>query len=299
MSTRTKDNAAENEDKDVAFIVAAIHSKNQTGQRFLTSFKEKFGCDILNAKLRPSPRKNHYDFDILVRFPDGGEAWKHVEHKGSNLFRQIKPDEKYWAAAVQFHNGKCSDYSIARSYARVHYDKHVGSGTLKNTFGIVAPIPSFDVWFKQDCCVHDNPRSAFGKELKQKVRALRGARSSLLDERKVVIEALKFEDDDKQQLIKEVLPIANKILEDKDYWLTICGNLEDGKFNLAWNPKFKIGEIKQVVIRKELDVWFDFTCLDKFTFSAHLRWGKGAGFSCLRVDLKDTPTSAVAHVEED
>jgi hypothetical protein len=299
MSTRTKEKAAENEDKDVAFIVAAIHAKNQTGNRFLASFKEKFGCDILDARPRPSPRKNHYDFDILVRFPNGEELWKHVEHKGSTLFRQIKPDEKYWAAAVQFHNGGCDKYSIAKSYARVHYDTHIASGSLKNTFGIIAPIPSYDDWFKQDCCVQADPRSAFGKELKKKVRAARGPRSSLLDERESVIKALQFTDEDTQKLIKEVLPIANQVLEDKDYWLTICGNLEDGNFNLAWNPKFKIGEIKKVVIRKELDVWFDFTCSNGFTFSAHLRWGKGAGFSCLRVDLKDTPTSAVADVEDD
>jgi hypothetical protein len=314
MSTRTKENAAENEDKDVAFIVAAIHAKNQTGNRFLASFKEKFGCDILDARPRPSPRKNHYDFDILVRFPNGEELWKHVEHKGSTLFRQIKPDEKYWAAAVQFHNGKCTDYSISKTYARSFYDMYIGSGTLKERWGITSPTPSFDTWFDRDCKVQQDPKTPFTRELKEKVKKARGCGSwswvqkckcgkcknaSLRDERGPVNLALNFTDDHKKTLITEVLPIANQVLEDKDYWLTICGNLEDGNFNLAWNPKFKIGEIKKVVIRKELDLWFDFTCLDGFTFSAHLRWGKGAGFSCLRVDLKDTPTSAVADVEDD
>jgi hypothetical protein len=314
MSTRTKEKAAENEDKDIAFIVAAIHTKNHTGQRFLTSFKEKFGCDILDAKHRPSPRRNHYDFYILVRFANEEEVWKHVEHKGSTVFRQIKCDEKYWAAGVQFHNGKCTDYSISKSYARNFYDIYIKSDKLKNTWGITSPTPSFDVWFDRDCKVQQDPKTPFTRELKEKVKKARGCGSwswgqtckckpckdaSLRDERGLVNLALQFTDDDKKTLIAEVLPIANKALEQKDYWLTICGNLEDGNFNLAWNPKFKIGEIKEVVIRRELDLWFDFMCSDGFTFSAHLRWGKGAGFSCLRVDLKDTPKSAIVDVEDD
>ena len=287
MSTRTKETAAANETQDIAFIVAAIHTKNGTGQRFLATFKDEFDCEILDARARTgSSRGTHYDFDILVRFPNGEEAWKHVEHKGSKSFRTIKDDEKPWTAGVQFHNGGCDKYSIAKSYARIHYDTHVGSGSLKNTFDILAPIPSFDDWFKQDCCVQDDPRSAFGIELKQKVRATRGHRSSLLAERKPVIETLDLTQEVKQQFIKEVLPIANQALEQKDYWLTICGNLEDGKFNLAWNPKFTIGSIQDVEITKKKDITFKFNCSDDFTFGGILRWGKGAGFSCLRIDLK-------------
>ena len=287
MSTRTKETAAANETRDIAFIVAAIHTKNQTGQRFLTSFKEKFDCEILDARARQgSSRGTHYDFDILVRFPNGEEVWKHVEHKGSKACRPIKDDEKPWAAGVQFHNGGCDKYSLAKDYAKKHYDIHIASGSLKTAFGLSAPTPSFEDWFKQDCCVQDDPRSAFGKELKQKVRAKRGVRSSLLKERQPVIEALEITEEVKQQLIKEVLPIANQALEQKDYWLTICGSLEDGNFNIAWNPKFTIGSIQDLEITKKKDITFKFKCSDDFTFGGILRWGKGAGFSCLRVDLK-------------
>jgi hypothetical protein len=314
MATRTLARAAVNETRDISFIVAAIHSKNQTGQKFLSSFKEKFGCDILDARVRNGSRKNHYDFDILIRFNTGEEAWKHVEHKSSSVFREIKCDEKYWATAVQFHNGKCTDYSISKTYARKFYDTYIGSDSLKKIWGITSPTPAFDLWFNHDCKVQQDPKTPFTRELKEKVKKARGCGSwswdqkckcgkcknaSLRDERGAVNLALEFTKEDEKKLIAEVLPIANKALEQKEYWLTICGNLDEGNFNLAWNPKFKIGEIKKVVIRRELDVWFDFTCSDGFTFSAHLRWGKGAGFSCLRVDLKDTPTSAVVDVEDD
>lgn len=287
MSTRTKETAAANEKKDIAYIVAAIHSKNGTGQRFLNSFKEKFGCDILDARPREgSDRASHYDFNILVRSKTGEEDWKHVEHKGSKNFRAINDDEKPWTAGVQFHNGGCDKYSIAKHYAKKHYDIHIASGSLKTAFGITALTPSFEDWFKQDCCVQDDPRSAFGKQLKESVRRARGLRSSLLAERAPVVAALTFTDEDKQQFIKEVLPIANQALEQKDYWLTICGNLEDGKFNIAWNPKFTIGSIQDLEITKKKDITFKFKCSDDFTFGGILRWGKGAGFSCLRVDLK-------------
>jgi len=287
MSTRTKETAAANETEDINFIIAAIHTKNQTGQRFLATFKEKFDCEILDARDRQgSSRGTHYDFDILVRSKTGEEAWKHVEHKGSKTFRAIKADEKPWTAGVQFHNGGCDKYSIAKDYAKKHYDIHIASGSLKTEFGIVAPTPSFEDWFKQDCCVQADPRSDFGNELKQKVRAIRGHRSSLLDEREPVIEALEVTQEVKQQLIKEVLPIANQALEQKDYWLTICGSLDDGNFNLAWSPKFTIGTINDVLITKAKDILFEFKCSDDFTFGGILRWGKGAGFSCLRVDLK-------------
>jgi hypothetical protein len=76
------------------------------------------------------------------------------------------------------------------------------------------------------------------------------------------------------------------VLEEKDYWLTVRGSLKSGNFNLAWNPKFTIGAINTVVITKKKDIIFDFDCNDGFKFKGILRWGKGAGFSCLRIDLK-------------
>jgi hypothetical protein len=66
----------------------------------------------------------------------------------------------------------------------------------------------------------------------------------------------------------------------------VCGNLESGKFNLTWNPKFTITDIKEVIVIKKKDIVFEFKCTEDFRFKGILRWGKGAGFSCLRLDLK-------------
>ena len=72
----------------------------------------------------------------------------------------------------------------------------------------------------------------------------------------------------------------------KDYWLTVRGSLQTNEFTLAWNPKFVIGAINEVVITKGRDILFEFHCTDNFNFKGIMRWGKGAGFSCLRIDLK-------------
>lgn len=286
LSTRSKETAGVNETEDILFIIDAIHKKSISGMKFIDAFNKKFGDTLLDARVRTgSNRGTHYDFDILVRFTDGSEKWKHVEHKGAKG-GVIKDGEKPWLAGVQFHNGGCDKYTIARNYAKIHYDKHVASGDLSRSWNLSSPIPSFTDWWKNDCCRQDDPRTPFGIELKAAVRKVRGPKGSLLPERKPVIEALPIDAQVQAQLIKEVLPIANSVLEQKDYWLTIRGSLNSEEFNLAWNPKFTIGAINSVNIIKKDDVWFEFNCTDEFKFKAILRWGKGAGFSCLRIDLR-------------
>jgi hypothetical protein len=285
-SIRTKDKAGANETEDIKFIIDAIHIKNSSGMKIIDAFHKKFGDILVDARARTgSNRGTHYDFDILVRFTDGSEKWMHVEHKGSKG-GVIKDDEKPWVAGVQFHNGGCDKYTITKDYAQIHYDKHVASEDLSRKWNLTSPIPSFTDWWKNDCCRQDDPKTPFGIELKAAVRKVRGPKGSLLPERKPVIEALPIDNEVQAQLIKEVLPIANSVLEQKDYWLTIRGSLNSGEFNLAWNPKFTIGVINTVTITKKKDINFDFHCNDDFKFKGILRWGKGAGFSCLRIDLK-------------
>ena len=82
-----------------------------------------------------------------------------------------------------------------------------------------------------------------------------------------------------------MLPIANQALEQKDYWLTIYGDL-NGNFHCAWFPQFVIKTINEVIITKNKDIEMEFNCSEEFTFRGILRWGYGAGFSNLRLDLK-------------
>jgi hypothetical protein len=278
---RTRNIAAANEVEDIKAIITAINAQNCVGKQITDGFKNKFGIDISAARQRKgSNRGTHYDFEIEVN-----QEWKKVEHKGGQSYRLPNPDDAPWKAGVQFHNGGCEKYSLARKYARTWYNKYIESGSFKDEFGISVAIPTFDEWFAKDCRTQADPKSAFGKELKSKVRAARGPKASLLDKRAAVIEELEITEEDKRTLITEVLPIANHVLDQKDYWLSIHGDIR-GDFHAVWYPQFRIESINSVTIEKKLDIWMTFECQNNFTFNSILRWGKGAGFSCLRLDLR-------------
>jgi hypothetical protein len=277
MPERTKGNAAANEALDIAEIIRAIHERLANGLKIMASFKEKFNLEITDARARKgSSRGTHYDFEILVN----GE-WKHVEHKGSKKLCTIKPDEKPWAAGVQFANMGCEKWSIAKKFARIWYDMYIGSGEFKKEWNLTAPIPTFDEWFKNDCKVQGDPKTPFGIELKKNVKE-KGA--SLLKKRAAVLTALESDTAEIEILKKEALQIANVVLEEKDYWMTIRGDLK-GEFNVAWFPKFTIESIDDCIRLKCTDFKCKFQCANGFTFNGRLRWGKGP-FSNLRLDLK-------------
>ena len=286
---RNKKKAAENETRDIQAIINGINEKNGCGPKIMLEFVKKFpGKQIISARLRTgSSRGTHYDFELLIRdigSEEGGE-WKHVEHKGSQNYVHFKDTDRQWSAGVQFHNGGAEKYSLTRQYAQKWYDIYIGSNKLKEEFNISAPIPTFDDWFKYDCKVQGTPKTAFGKELKEKVRAKLGPRSSLSAKRAAVNDALTITDEVKKTLINEVLPIANEALKQKEYWLAIHGDLT-GEFHCAWYPQLVIKNIKEVVVEKKLDIEITFRCSEEFTFRGILRWGYGAGFSNLRLDLK-------------
>ena len=279
--SRTRNTAAANEVEDIAAIIYAINTRSPAGLKILSAFKDLFGVEATAARARRgSSRGTHYDFEVEVN-----QVWKKVEHKGGQAYRLPNPDDVPWKAGVQFHNGGCEKYSLARKYAQTWYATYLQSGALKEEFALAAPIPEFHEWFEKDCRVQGDPKTPFGKELKNKVREARGPRSSLLEKRAAVLDALEITDEDKVHLIQEVLPIANHALEQKEYWLSIHGSLS-GDFYAVWYPQFTIESIRDVTMKKNLDLELTFTCANNFTFHGILRWGKGAGFSCVRVDLK-------------
>ena len=287
-SPRTKDKAAVNEAEDIRAIIRGLTTNNECGSKIKAAFKEKFNMEILDARERiGKSRGTHYDLEILIRPVESSSVgeWKTVEHKGSKDYTQINPADTPWAAGVQFHNGGCEKYTLARKYAKCWYNMYVGSESLKKEFNLSAQIPTFEDWFKNDAKVQADPKTLFGKELKKAVRLLRGPKASLPEKRSACHNVFDISEEDRQLLIQEVLPIANQALLEKDYWMTIHGDLT-GDFYVAWYPQFTISRINDVIITKDLDINIQFICESGFNFKGILRWGKGAGFSNLRIDLK-------------
>jgi len=288
-STRPLRDAGKNEKKDILKIIEGIKVKNECGRKIVKAFAAKFpGHEIIDAKDRTGEnQKTHYDFEVLVRV-GGIETWKKVEHKGSHVYSPIKSTDSPWKAGVQWHNGTGDSYSCTKTYTRLWYDKYLASGELTREFGLTTPVPTYDEWFDLDCKVLGLERSTFGKELRKKVKAARpekGRFYSLLEKRKPINDVL-LTDEVKTAMKREVLPIANKALVDKEYWMAIRGDL-DGEFYVEWYPQFIITDIKEVTVAKErTDFVVKFECNDGFIFEGWLRWGYGAGFSNIRFDLR-------------
>lgn len=281
---RTRDDCGKNEQQDIHKIVIGINNKTMCGIKIIEQFKKRFGRTIVSARERSGEnRKTHYDFE--VRFEDEPEKWYSVEHKGHQNFIPIRPEQSPWKAGVQFHNGSCDKYEIGKKYAKEYYNEWIGSGSLKKEWNIEAAIPSFEEWFQKDAKVQGNPGTAFGKELKRKVRESRGTKESLRETRQPVNDKFNMSDKEITVFQNEILASLNSVLKEKDYWLTIHGDL-DNDFYCEWYPQFTLNEIKNITIKKELDIWFIIDC-GEIQFSAILRWGKGVGFSNIRIDARD------------
>jgi len=268
--------AGKHEVMDTRWIVNAIQTNTPFGRQLVTAFHETFGSTPTNARLvARSTRKNHHDIEMLVE-----NEWKNVEIKNSQKYTPIRTNRP-WTDGVQFYNGSCSKFSFAKKYAKTWYDMYIRNDVFRTQWQVTASTPTFDEWYARDCCVQGNPKTAFGKELKQRVRA---QGESLRDAREHVLKELDMTEDEKKVLIQEVGDIVRPVLLEKEYWLVIHGNVMEECY-VKWFPQYTIPEIQDVILKKGKDLEFIFQCTD-FEFYGILRWGKGAGFSCLRIDLK-------------
>ncbi len=279
---RTRATAGEQEKRDIAAVIAAISGRTEKGLRLIDAFRVATGgLEILGARARTGGNRNtHYDFEIFV---DG--VWRKVEHKGSAACVPVNPADSPWAAGVQFHNGGCEKYAIARAYTRVWYDLFVGSGRLKAEWGLGSAIPSYEEWYAKDAKAQGDPRTAFGLELKAAVRAARGDRGSLLELREEANAAFAPTEEELRAFGEEALVELRGALAQKEFWLTIHGD-PASSFYCHWWPQFTLGLLESVTLRREKDLFFDIVCAGGLRFSGLLRWGKGAGFSNVRMDAR-------------
>ena len=271
-----------NERLHIQTILAALKTRTELGLKLVGSpgYDAAVGAEIWDVRLPDgNNRAVHYDLKLFLR----DTRMLYVEIKCSQTNTPIQLNDPPWKCGVQFHNGPCTKYSLCKRYAQLWYDIHIQSGDLHREFALEAALPTFDEWYRLDVCRQTDPTTPFGLELKAKVRAHTGG--SLLAQRAPVVAAFEMTPADEASLMSEVYAEAKNAFNDKDCWLTVHGNLE-GEFNAAWFPKFTLTPIVSVQMTKKQDIHFVFTCEDGFKLKSILRWGKGAGFSCLRMDLK-------------
>ena len=291
---RTKGNAKANEDTDVSALITLLnHAESVKGQEMRDAFKARFGLTIIGAtrhktiqqakQKRGGGRSIHYDF--VVKLADGTE--RTVEHKGSKDKNPIDLSLPPWTGGVQFYNGGMEKYRLSQKYAREWYHKFIVSGILSERYGLTSPIPTEEEWIAKDAKVQSLAKTSFGKELKKVYQERRGCeKGSLKAERDEFVQGFNWSEEDNQHLAEDVFPLIQSSFAEKDVWLQIAGSVENGDFHFAWRDPIRIQRVERITIEKKKDIEFTVECDDGVVVHGILRWGYGAGFSNIRIDLK-------------
>ena len=293
---RSRTKTKKNEDLDIERIISVIN--NKIHKKIITLDD---GKKVIRAYRSSGSgnRKIHYDFCVDIENLDGSQqTGLRVEHKGSVEKRTIDPDHRL---GVQFHNGS-PKLSIMMVYLSAWYHFWLASGRLSEKYRITSTVPTFEDWVKRDAMVQGDPKTPFGKELKQLAREQNGPGSSLTAERDEFMNDGGFSaemvtTEHLEELKTHVLETANHCLQEKDMWLQIAGNIhgEETDYNHIWTPKSPLIEsISSVTIKMEskknvefvLDACYKGLDEKPIKIVGIMRWGKGQGFSNFRFDLK-------------
>jgi hypothetical protein len=276
-----------NESINIQLLIDHLNNLSPIGLSIINKLKENLDIIFKKAIIRKmGNRKCHYDFIIV----DNNDVEHKVEHKGSYKYKKIEADDKPWKSGVQFGNLGCDKFEeLTRVYALIWYKEYIESNYLKDEYKISAIIPTFNTWYRSDCCTQGNPKTLFGKELKQNYRKEYGHTSPLHLRNKVnsiFLEKVRKDFSLLERFQTNVYDIAKKLLDEKDIWIQINGDLKTNNvcFRVYGKQEIKnpLSNIK-CITKSDIDLVFDDNLLK---IKAKLRWGKGAGFSNLRVDLK-------------
>ena len=206
-----------------------FHIKNETPSG--KKIKEEFGKTFPAIKvfdetvISGGNRTTHHDFGLKWLAEEGRKV---VEFKGSEKKRAIDCAKPPWENAVQFYNGTGNKFTVGNSYAKKFY--HTALDEIIAHLELKTPKPIYDEWEK-DAFSQGKPKTPFVCELREK-----GYKGKYLsDMRKKFNKEFVLTPEELEILKGEVLKKANEVLEEKDYWLQINGNI-DGEIikNIKW-----------------------------------------------------------------
>lgn len=281
LNPKKKNGIRENE--EIKYIIESINSNNNFGKKLKQTFLKEFKEKIISVR-KTSGRSKHNDFEILL---EGEQEWKRIEHKGSRKLKNIDDDCKPWIDSCQFYNGDPKPFNICKKYARLWWNHFIKSGILSEIYHIKTDIPKFNTWIK-DAFRQGKPLTNFVKELREKSIEKNGT-ASLFEERKKFNKKFTEEyinEKDIKSIIKQLQPIYENVMKNKDYWLKINGDIYK-EFRFKWFKQNNIPKIIEVeVIENKLDPMFKCICDNNTDFTAHLRWGYNQGITNIRLDLK-------------
>jgi hypothetical protein len=286
-----KSTAKKDEDIRVQNICDHINNKTELGLKLIKEYYELFDKEIENV-VKKGGKNIH--FDMIIYHTDGTKY--QCEEKGTDTYHvNINIGTVPWENSVEFYNGPANKFTISKKYLKLWYDTNVNNNTIKEKYNL-PEIPEYIYWLEgSPYCMYD-PKIEYSIILKKNFREINGGESmgghgkknTDIDYRKQVNEKFKMEinETDEKLLIKEVQEIYDDVMNQKECWLQTTGNPQTNEFSFKWYKKIDPKTIKKVEIIDNPDILFKFILDDNNSFIGHMRWGKGCGFSCFRMDLK-------------
>lgn len=278
--------AKKDEDIRVQWICDQINQRTEVGLKIMSDYKEKFGKEIRSVIKKGG---NNIHYDIYIHHNDGTTT--RCEEKGTQHYTEVinentPPHEN----SVEFYNGPAEKFSISKKYLKLWYDSIVNDSDINLKYNLPVP-PPFEAWLLGGPYCMIDPKSEYSIKTKMNYRekypkkSMNGWGHDEIDYRIKVNELFEITEEEKSILIKEVQTIYNDVMEQKDVWLQTTGKI-DGPFSFKWFDKITPQKIVGVDLLKKKDIEFIFKLEDGGSFTGIMRWGKGCGFSCFRVDFK-------------
>jgi hypothetical protein len=275
-----------NEDIRNCWICEQINIPTELGKLMKYKYHEKTGLEILRVEKKGG---NNEHYDILIYHTDG--TFARCEEKGTIKYHEIIDDTtKPYENSVEFYNGPAEKFSIALKYLKLWYNINVINAEITSKYNLPPP-PSFEEWLTGGPYCMVDPISDYSKTLKINYRNIYPGKSmnswghDEIDYRENPNNAFDITDEEKTILINEVQNIYNDVMNEKDVWLQTTGTV-DGNFSFKWFNKIEPKKIVGVDLLKKKDIEFKFNFEDNTYITGIMRWGKGCGFSCFRMDLK-------------
>ena len=282
--------AKKDEDMRNSKICNNVNTNTELGKLMKHGYHEKTGMTILRFEKKGG---NGDHFDILIIHPDG--TFSRCEEKGTKKFHEnIDETTKPYENSVEFYNGPAENFSISRKYLKLWYDINVNNPDIIKKYNLPQP-PPFEEWLKGGPYCMVDPKSCYSKTLKVNYRNMYPGKSmnswghDEIDYRIQVNQSFEITEEEKKILIEEVQKIYNYVMNEKDVWLQTTGSIDEwdiGKFSFKWFDKIEPKKIMNVEMIKKKDIEFKFNLEDGSYIIGIMRWGKGCGFSCFRLDLK-------------
>lgn len=297
-SNRCRKNNGSNETKDLEVLGQHFITRTELGRSIISSLEQETGIKVKSFISRRGNRSSHYDF--ILTDTDG--RTHRVEYKGGSQHKQIHKSTCPWKSGVQFYNGPANKFTFGIFYAKLWFNHYIKSGVLNDMYNLQTKPPTWEEWEK-DCFRQDSPRTPWGIEFKSTYQVSHPKSSPLhlrYDVNRMFVERWTVDKNFRDTTLDEIELYANNHIQQKDLWLQLnSSNLNADTISTdcyyQWYPKLPLLSLKSIVSitweRSDIELACDFEWHEKCNIEipnikARLRWGKGVGFSNMRIDLK-------------